>query len=108
MSRQPGIENPQMRTNGKITHWDADRGYGFITPSSGAKQVFVHARAFRNRNRPPEVNQLVTFELQPTAGPSVRRGCKRAGKCFSRNPAAQACAKVNPAVAASVRSWEGG
>jgi len=39
-----------MRTNGKITHWNAEKGYGFITPSSGAQQVFVHIRAFRNGN----------------------------------------------------------
>ena len=35
-----------MRTQGKITHWNEYKAYGFITPSSGAKQVFVHIRAF--------------------------------------------------------------
>ena len=52
-----------MRTAGKITHWKADKGYGFITPGSGAKQVFVHIRAFANRNHQPAINQLVTFAL---------------------------------------------
>ncbi len=81
MLRQPGIENPLMRTNGKITHWNADKGYGFITPSSGAKQVFVHVRAFRNRNRPPEVNQLVTFELSIDAqGRPCAEDVARAGE----------------------------
>ncbi len=52
-----------MRTTGKITHWNADKGYGFITPNSGAKQVFVHIRAFGGRVDQPAIGQLVTFEL---------------------------------------------
>jgi len=52
-----------MRTTGKITHWNADKGYGFITPSSGAKQVFVHIKAFGGRLERPEINQLVSFVL---------------------------------------------
>ena len=52
-----------MRTQGKITHWNEEKGYGFITPSTGAKQVFVHISAFRNRGESPEINQLVEFAL---------------------------------------------
>jgi cold shock CspA family protein len=52
-----------VRTNGKITKWNRDQGYGFITPGSGAKQVFVHISALRNRNLQPQVGQLVTFTL---------------------------------------------
>lgn len=53
-----------MRTSGKITHWNAEKGYGFITPSSGAKQVFVHIKAFGGRLERPEVNQLVSFVIR--------------------------------------------
>jgi uncharacterized membrane protein YsdA (DUF1294 family)/cold shock CspA family protein len=52
-----------MRTKGKITFWNDEKGYGFITPSAGSKQVFVHVRAFSNRSRRPEINQFVTFSL---------------------------------------------
>ena len=52
-----------MRTKGKITFWNNEKGYGFITPSAGARQVFVHISAFRNRLEPPEVNQQVEFSL---------------------------------------------
>ena len=52
-----------MRTQGKITSWKSDKGYGFITPSSGAKRVFVHISAFADRNSRPEINQLVAFSL---------------------------------------------
>ena len=52
-----------MRSKGKITSWKSDKGYGFITPSAGAKQVFVHISAFADRNSRPEINQMVTFSL---------------------------------------------
>lgn len=52
-----------MRTKGTITTWSDEKGFGFITPSTGGKQVFVHIKAFGNRNRRPEINQLVTYAL---------------------------------------------
>ena len=52
-----------MSTKGKITFWNDEKGYGFITPSAGSKQVFVHIRAFSNRSQRPEINQFVTFSL---------------------------------------------
>jgi uncharacterized membrane protein YsdA (DUF1294 family)/cold shock CspA family protein len=52
-----------MRTKGKITTWNDAKGFGFITPGAGGKQVFVHIKAFGNRNRRPEVNQVVTYAL---------------------------------------------
>ena len=52
-----------MRTKGKITSWNDDKGFGFITPVTGTKQVFVHIKAFGNRNRRPGINQVVTYTL---------------------------------------------
>ncbi|WP_275097808.1 cold shock and DUF1294 domain-containing protein [Sedimenticola hydrogenitrophicus] len=52
-----------MRTKGKITFWNEEKGFGFITPIAGGKQVFVHIKAFSNRNRRPEVNEVVTYTL---------------------------------------------
>ena len=52
-----------MRTKGKITSWNDEKGFGFITPGTGGKRVFVHIKAFGNRNPRPEVNQTVTFAL---------------------------------------------
>jgi len=52
-----------MRTKGKITSWNDEKGFGFITPIAGGKRIFVHIKAFSNRDRRPETNQLVTYAV---------------------------------------------
>ena len=52
-----------MRTKGKITSWNDEKGFGFITPIAGGKRVFIHIKAFNNSNRRPDINQLVTYAL---------------------------------------------
>jgi len=73
------------RIQGKITHWNEQKGYGFISPAAGARQVFVHIRAFSNRTKPPKLNQLVSFSLstdkqgRPCAVMVTRIGEKQPG-----------------------------
>jgi len=52
-----------MRAKGKLTSWNDEKGFGFIKPCAGGKQVFIHIKAFSNRNRRPEANQEVTYAL---------------------------------------------
>lgn len=52
-----------MRQKGKLRSWNDDRGFGFIVPSDGGKDVFLHISAFSNRNRRPETGQFVTYKL---------------------------------------------
>ena len=58
------------RALGKITHWNEEKGYGFITPSTGANRVFVHIRAFKNRHLSLELNQVVQYSLS-----TDKQGC---------------------------------
>lgn len=51
------------RSKGKIASWNDDKGFGFITPSSGSNQVFIHISAFANRARRPEIGEAVSYGM---------------------------------------------
>jgi len=53
-----------MRKKGKITSWDDEKGFGFIAPHSGGKEVFVHIKSFTNRHRRPLENEIVSYKLE--------------------------------------------
>ncbi len=52
-----------LQLHGKITTWNDEKGFGFITPISGNDRIFVHIKAFTNRRRRPQVNQHVYYSL---------------------------------------------
>ncbi len=52
-----------MRYQGRITNWNDDKGYGFVTPNGGGEKAFVHITAFSNSHRRPTESDLITYEL---------------------------------------------
>ena len=52
-----------MRIKGKITSWNDNKGFGFITPFKGGKQLFVHIKAFNHRNSRPVIGDIVTYAI---------------------------------------------
>ncbi|MGH8138206.1 MAG: DUF1294 domain-containing protein [Steroidobacteraceae bacterium] len=52
-----------MRYKGKVTNWNADRAFGFITPAGGGERVFLHITAVSDRRRPPLDGDMVTYDL---------------------------------------------
>lgn len=62
-----------MRLSGHVKSWNAERGFGFIEPSGGGQEVFLHISAVPPRLRPPKIGQPLTFEVELN-----REGKKRA------------------------------
>ena len=52
-----------MRTKGKITSWNDEKGYGFIAPIDGGAQIFIHIKALRDNNRRPTAGDVVTYSI---------------------------------------------
>lgn len=49
---------------GKVKFFNHSRGFGFIAPSDGGKDVFVHATAVERAGLPPlDEGQEVIFEV---------------------------------------------
>ncbi|QDV19566.1 Cold shock-like protein CspG [Gimesia panareensis] len=51
-----------MRSQGKITHWDDEKGFGFITPQDNGTAVFVHISSFTHTARRPQTGDPVSYE----------------------------------------------
>ena len=55
-----------MRQAGTVKFFNSGKGFGFITPDDGAKDVFVHISALEHSGIPYlEDGQKVTFETEP-------------------------------------------
>ncbi len=52
-----------MLQKGKITSWNDDKGFGFITPNNGGVRMFIHIKAFSLRNVRPEVGDVVVYSV---------------------------------------------
>jgi uncharacterized membrane protein YsdA (DUF1294 family)/cold shock CspA family protein len=53
-----------MRIDGTLKSWNDDRGFGFIEPSLGGQEIFVHIKAFETRLGRPQIGQRLTFEIE--------------------------------------------
>jgi uncharacterized membrane protein YsdA (DUF1294 family)/cold shock CspA family protein len=52
-----------MRLKGKLIQWNAEKAFGFIAPNGGGDHVFMHKTALANRNRTPQINDVITFSI---------------------------------------------
>lgn len=81
-----------MRYQGRITRWNDERGFGYITPNGGGDDVFVHVRALsRWRARRPAGGEIVTYSKASDArgrpcAVAVRRVDRRPARTAARSP----------------------
>jgi cold shock CspA family protein len=52
-----------MPLTGKLNTWNDDRGFGFIAPTHGGRELFVHVSAFPRDGSRPTVGESLEYEL---------------------------------------------
>ena len=62
LHKPPDETNSPMRTEGKLTQWNDDRGFGFVTPTAGGPPVFIHISEFPRDGDRPAIGERLSFE----------------------------------------------
>ena len=55
-----------MQFRGTLKSWNDDRRFGFIEPTQGGQEIFVHMKAFPAGTGRPSLGQQLTFEVETT------------------------------------------
>lgn len=53
-----------MRIEGTLSKWNDDRGFGFISPTQGGQEVFVHISTFPKDGIRPTLGEKLSFEIE--------------------------------------------
>ncbi|MEZ5444450.1 MAG: cold shock and DUF1294 domain-containing protein [Gammaproteobacteria bacterium] len=56
-----------MRYEGRLSNWNDEKGYGFVTPNGGGERAFVHIKAFSTIRRRPVDGDIITYEVTSDA-----------------------------------------
>lgn len=60
------------RHSGKLITWKDDRGFGFIQPDDGGKDVFLHISELKNATRRPRENDTIRYYFTVSAAGKLR------------------------------------
>jgi uncharacterized membrane protein YsdA (DUF1294 family)/cold shock CspA family protein len=63
-----------MRFDGKLRSWNDERGFGFIEPTQGGEEIFVHIKSFPSGTGRPVVGLPLSFEVE--LGPQGKKRAK--------------------------------
>ena len=96
--------------DGTVTWYDAEKGFGFVTPESGAADVFVHVRALAGGLTELSEGDRVTFDVaESEKGPQARNVQGVGGPAARGTSGASTRGRSGPPTApgAPVRGGEG-
>ncbi len=96
------MSSDQGPITGKVKFFDTDKGYGFLVPDSGGKDVFVHNLQVRRAGLKLLVpGETLSFTVSAARGrPEAMNLARVAGETRPAAPAVAAPAVAAPAVAA--------
>lgn len=49
--------------NGKLRSWNDERGFGFIAPRDGGREIFVHISSFPRDGSRPTIGETLIYEI---------------------------------------------
>lgn len=58
----------EMEQKGVLKTWKDDRGFGFIQPDNGDKDIFVHISALKGMSRRPVRGDVLYYQVGQDAG----------------------------------------
>lgn len=69
-----------MKCTGTVKWFDLTKGYGFISPDNGQKDVFIHKTALQNANiNNLQENQKIEYEIIEKNGKTSAENIKLLG-----------------------------
>lgn len=53
-----------MRLQGRLSDWDDQRGFGYITPNGGGERAWMHISAWQGRDSRPADGDQLTYQVK--------------------------------------------